>query len=130
MIVMVVVEALKSSSRNVGKKSCVPWLMKLNAAISPTRYTKRRSVRPWRKTSRQPVCVRRSCSTVRCQASDSPTRMRMKSASSAGIAPAKKQRGANGPRRQRQRRRDRNGGLRRPELLRHVGDDEDEQEVV
>jgi hypothetical protein len=36
-IVVVVVVALKSSSRNVGKKSCVPWLMKLNAPISSTR---------------------------------------------------------------------------------------------
>jgi len=37
MIVTVVVAAPWSSSRNVGKKSCVPWLMKLNAPIRTTR---------------------------------------------------------------------------------------------
>jgi hypothetical protein len=42
MRTIVVWPAPKSSSRKVGKESCVPWLMKPNAVMSSTRETKRR----------------------------------------------------------------------------------------
>ena len=64
--------------------SCVPWLIQLNAAISSTRYTKRRSTLPSKNTRRIEVSALRIVSGVFSQTSDSFTRERMISVMSAG----------------------------------------------